>query len=63
VVKAILALGKALGLSVTAEGVETDGQLQTLIEDHCAEVQGFLLGRPMTAPMLVEMVEDEEAVG
>ena len=62
VVKAILALGKALGLSVTAEGVETDGQLQTLIEDHCAEVQGFLLGRPMTAPMLVEMVEDLEAL-
>jgi diguanylate cyclase (GGDEF)-like protein/PAS domain S-box-containing protein len=58
VVKAILALGKALGLSVTAEGVETDGQLQTLIEDHCAEVQGFLLGRPMTAPKLIEMVED-----
>ena len=62
VVKAILALGKALGLSVTAEGVETDGQLQTRIEDHCAEVQGFLLGRPMTAPMLVEMVEDLEAL-
>jgi len=47
IVKAILALGRALGLSVTAEGVETEGQLRMLVEDDCAEVQGFLLSRPV----------------
>jgi EAL domain-containing protein (putative c-di-GMP-specific phosphodiesterase class I) len=57
IVKAILALGTALGLSVTAEGVETEEQLRALIEDQCGEVQGFLLGRPMSAPKLVEMFD------
>jgi diguanylate cyclase (GGDEF)-like protein len=52
IVQAILALGKALGLTVTAEGVETDRQLEMLVEDHCAEVQGFLLARPMAAAQL-----------
>jgi len=52
IVQAILALGKALGLMVTAEGVETQRQLDLLIEDDCLEVQGFLLARPMTAAQL-----------
>ncbi|HSU21984.1 MAG TPA: PAS domain S-box protein [Variovorax sp.] len=52
IVQAILALGKALGLTVTAEGVETDRQLEMLVEDHCSEVQGFLLARPMAAAQL-----------
>ena len=47
VVQAILSLGRALGLSVTAEGVETIGQLAALTIDQCSEVQGFLLAKPM----------------
>ena len=49
VVQAILGLGRALGLSVTAEGVETATQLSMLTADGCQEVQGFLLARPMAA--------------
>ena len=49
VVQAILQLGQALGLSVTAEGVETATQLSMLTADGCQEVQGFLLARPMAA--------------
>jgi EAL domain-containing protein (putative c-di-GMP-specific phosphodiesterase class I) len=38
-----------LRLEVTAEGVETDRQLNLLLSQGCPEVQGFLLGRPMPA--------------
>jgi diguanylate cyclase (GGDEF)-like protein/PAS domain S-box-containing protein len=57
IVQAILALGKALGLMVTAEGVETRRQLDLLIEDDCLEVQGFLMARPMAAPQLDQLLE------
>ena len=43
----VLTLSGRLHLSVTAEGVETESQLQTLRAKGVGEVQGFLLGRPM----------------
>ncbi len=46
IVRAIVGLGRSLGLRVTAEGVETDDQLRRLRAHECDEVQGFLLGRP-----------------
>jgi EAL domain-containing protein (putative c-di-GMP-specific phosphodiesterase class I) len=49
VVVAIVRLAKALGLDVIAEGVETDAQRLTLAVAGCAEVQGYLTGRPMRA--------------
>lgn len=52
VVQAILALGRALGLSVTAEGVETAEQLVLLTTDQCGEVQGFLMSHPLKADEL-----------
>ena len=56
IVQAILALGKALGLSVTAEGVETNEQLAMLSMDQCDEVQGFLLARPLPAAKISELL-------
>jgi len=47
VVQAIINLGKAMGMTVTAEGVETAQQLKSLITDQCHEVQGFYLSRPV----------------
>ncbi len=58
IVQAIVALGKALGLSVTAEGVETEDQLAALAADQCDEVQGFLLARPMAPEKLQELVAE-----
>jgi EAL domain-containing protein (putative c-di-GMP-specific phosphodiesterase class I) len=46
IVKAIIALGRSLGKSVTAEGVETVRQLAFLRRNECDEAQGFLLARP-----------------
>ena len=46
IVRSIIALGKDLGVSVIAEGVETELQLQMLQELGCLQVQGYLLARP-----------------
>src|SRR6266550_4236814 len=46
IVRAVLGLGRGLGLLVLAEGVETDAELQFLQDELCDEVQGYLLGRP-----------------
>ena len=47
VVQAIINLGEAMGLTVTAEGVETEQQLRALQKDRCHEVQGYYLSRPL----------------
>jgi diguanylate cyclase (GGDEF)-like protein len=49
IVKAIMSLAKSLGLLITAEGLEREGQLRWLKEWGCEEGQGYLLARPMTA--------------
>jgi diguanylate cyclase len=51
---AILSLGASLDLTVTAEGVEREGQLEWLRSRGCDEVQGFLLARPLSAQQLEE---------
>lgn len=47
IVRAILALGKSLGLQVQAEGIETEEQMQFLQEQDCPLGQGYWFGRPM----------------
>ena len=49
IVQAIMALARSLDMQVTAEGVETDQQFAMLRTMGCDEMQGFLLGRPMSA--------------
>jgi diguanylate cyclase len=48
IASAILALGRSLGVTVTAEGIERSGQLEWLRAHGCDEVQGFLLSRPLS---------------
>jgi diguanylate cyclase (GGDEF)-like protein/PAS domain S-box-containing protein len=49
IVRATLALAAALDITVTAEGVETEGQRDALLELGCRRAQGFLLARPEAA--------------
>lgn len=46
---AIITMAHALGLVVTAEGVETEAQQQMLRAQGCDEMQGYLLSRPLSA--------------
>jgi diguanylate cyclase (GGDEF)-like protein/PAS domain S-box-containing protein len=47
--RATIALGRALGLEVVAEGVETQEQWQFLAQEQCHSIQGFIVARPMPA--------------
>ena len=47
IVRAIVGLGASLGISTTAEGVETAEQMACLRRDGCTEAQGFLISRPV----------------
>jgi diguanylate cyclase (GGDEF)-like protein/PAS domain S-box-containing protein len=47
IVRAVVGLAHDLGMSVVAEGVETDWQLELLRELRCEFAQGFLLARPL----------------
>ena len=53
----ITQLGKKLGLSVIAEGIETQTHLDTLQAMGCHEGQGFLIGRPIPEDMLLEWIK------
>lgn len=57
IIRAIISLAHSLQMSVVAEGVETEGQLEFLRQQHCDEVQGYHYARPMPWNDLVEFLE------
>ncbi|GAB7530105.1 EAL domain-containing protein [Pseudomonas sp. 3A(2025)] len=64
IVQAIIALGRALSMTITAEGVETEQQLQRLAAFGCDEVQGYYLNRPMPlAQLLAALATNNDRVG
>lgn len=56
IVENIIGLGKAFSLSITAEGVETEGQLQKLMMMKCDETQGYFISRPLSLTALQEQI-------
>ncbi len=47
IARTIVLLGQSLGLDVVAEGVETDGQRQFLLDSGCTNYQGYLFSKPL----------------
>ena len=57
IVRSIVELASALGMSTVAEGVEEPAQYELLRRAGCAGVQGFLIARPMLIDQVVELLE------
>jgi diguanylate cyclase (GGDEF)-like protein len=57
IVRSIVELASALGMSTVAEGVEEPAQYELLRRAGCQGVQGFLIARPMLIDQVVEMIE------
>jgi diguanylate cyclase (GGDEF)-like protein/PAS domain S-box-containing protein len=56
IVRALVSLGRAMQMKVTAEGVETQAQRDHLVAIGCHELQGFLFARPLPASELRRLV-------
>jgi diguanylate cyclase (GGDEF)-like protein len=56
IVRSIVDLASALGMSTVAEGVEEPAQYELLRRAGCAGVQGFLIARPMAVEQVLEMI-------
>lgn len=56
IVRSVIELSKNLGITVVAEGVETQFQLDLLRELRCEQVQGYLIGRPRPIEHLSDLV-------
>jgi diguanylate cyclase (GGDEF)-like protein len=63
ILDSVTQLGHALGARVTAEGVETEEQLERVRVIGCDKAQGFLLGRPMPGAEVHEYLEQASAPG
>jgi diguanylate cyclase (GGDEF)-like protein len=62
IVQAMVALGRALGLSITVEGVETEQQRVLLRLAGCDEMQGYLFGKPAPARNIDLLLKRANAV-
>lgn len=57
-IRSIVSIGKELDLTVIAEGVETQSQLEFLQGIECDQVQGFLFSKPLAAAGFLEYVTE-----
>jgi EAL domain-containing protein (putative c-di-GMP-specific phosphodiesterase class I) len=56
IVKAVIGLGRSLGMRTTAEGVETEEQLDVVRAQGCTEVQGYLFSMPLPTKEINEFI-------
>jgi diguanylate cyclase (GGDEF)-like protein len=63
IVTSVVTLGRMLGLTVAAEGVETHDQLQALADAGCHELQGYLFSKPVSMAEVEAMLAVPQADG
>ena len=56
IVRAITGLAQSFGMTTTAEGVETRGQLDCLMGKGCSEIQGYFYARPVPGTEVLEVI-------
>ncbi|UZE49006.1 EAL domain-containing protein [Rhodopseudomonas sp. P2A-2r] len=56
IVRAIAALGRSLGMTTVAEGVETEEQMALILAAGCTDVQGYLISKPLPPNMISEFL-------
>jgi EAL domain-containing protein (putative c-di-GMP-specific phosphodiesterase class I) len=59
ITRSIIALAHNLGLSVIAEGVETEDQRRFLADEGCASFQGYLYHKPLAAQAIETFMRDD----
>ena len=57
IIQAVVQLAGSLGIKTTAEGVETQGELDYLKRVGCTEAQGYLLSKPVPAKEVTALLE------
>ncbi len=58
IVRAVIAMGRAMGYQVVAEGVETQDQIDLLKRENCHAMQGYFFSHPVPAPTLLRMLHE-----
>ena len=53
----IIYVGKSLGMSVVAEGVESQEQMDYLIKHGCHKIQGYLFSKPVPENDVIKLLE------
>jgi diguanylate cyclase (GGDEF)-like protein/PAS domain S-box-containing protein len=56
ITRGIVALGHALGMKITAEGVETEAQASFLQQESCDSLQGYLLSKPVPHSAVADLI-------
>jgi EAL domain-containing protein (putative c-di-GMP-specific phosphodiesterase class I) len=57
IVRAVTAMATGLGMTTTAEGVETSEQLEAVRTEGCTEIQGYLFSRPVPASEVEQLFD------
>jgi len=60
IVEAIISIAHALHLCVIAEGVESKGQLDFLIDRECTEFQGYYFSKPLTSEHFADLLRSRD---
>jgi EAL domain-containing protein (putative c-di-GMP-specific phosphodiesterase class I) len=60
IIRAVVAMAESLGMSTTAEGAETEHEVQVIRELGCKKIQGYFYGRPMTAADVQSLFGDQQ---